>query len=156
MEIGIIVYSQTGNTDSVAQKLKERLAAAGHAAEIEKVTITGEAKPGAKNIQFDNYPQADRYDALVFASPVQGFSLAPAMAAYLDQLPPLRDKKTACFVTKQLPGNWTGGNRAIAQMKKICESKGAAVCGSAIVIWAKSRRDQAIEECVIRLSEFFN
>ncbi|MEW5785862.1 MAG: NAD(P)H-dependent oxidoreductase [Bacillota bacterium] len=154
MKIGIIVYSQTGNTYSVALQLKEKLAAAGHAAEIERVTATGNVSPGSKNFQLDTRPAVDSYDALVFAAPVQGFFLSPAMATYLEQLPSLRDKTVACFVTKGLPFYWTGGNQAVGRMKKICESKGAVVCGTEIVNW-NSRRDLIIKECVGRLNSLF-
>ncbi len=41
MKIGIIVYSQTGNTFSVAEKLKAKLTAAGHNVNIERLTTVG-------------------------------------------------------------------------------------------------------------------
>ena len=59
MKIGIIVYSQTGNTDAAAQKLKEKFDAAGHTAYIEKVTAVGEVNPGTKNIQLDSIPEVE-------------------------------------------------------------------------------------------------
>lgn len=105
MKIGIIVYSQTGNTATAAQKLKEKFETAGHSAQIEKVTTSGEVKPGAKDIRLNNVPSVETYDGLVFASPVHAFSLAPAMAAYLKQLSSLGERKVAFFVTKMLPFN---------------------------------------------------
>ena len=155
MNIGIIVYSQTGNTDAVARKLQEKLTAAGHTTNLERITVTGNASPGSKDFQFTSSPAVDRYDAIIFGAPVQAFSLAGVMTSYLNQLSSLRNKKVACFVTKQLPFNWTGGNRAIAGMKKICASKGAAVCGTGIVIWSKSGREQNISACVEKLSRAF-
>lgn len=155
MKIGIIVYSQSGNTLTVAEKLKQRLANAGNEVAIERVTTAGKARPGTKNIEFKNAPRVDPYDALIFASPVQGFTLAEPMAEYLKQLPPLQGKQAACFVTKQLPSRWTGGNRAVGQMKKICAARGAAFRGSAIVFWTESRRDKSIAECVHCLSDLF-
>jgi len=77
------------------------------------------------------------------------------MTRYLEQIGSLQDKKVACLVTEAFPYPWMGGNRAIRQMKRICESKGAAVCGSGIVNWMKSRRDQQIAEVVDRLSRLF-
>ena len=41
MNIGIIVYSQTGNTLSVAKKLEEKLSLAGHSATLEQVKAIG-------------------------------------------------------------------------------------------------------------------
>lgn len=155
MKVGIVVYSQTGHTNLVAEKLKEGLVEAGHSAGIERIITAGNVFPGAKEVRFDSLPVVDTYDAMVFASPVQAFSLSPAMTAYLKQLASLGGKKVACLVTKQLPFYWTGGNRAIAQMKNLCESKDAVVLGSAIVIWRQSRREQQIDEAVARLSSLF-
>ena len=74
------------------------------------------------------------------------------MASYFKQAASLQGKPIACFVTKQLPFYWTGGNRAIRQMKRFCTSKGASVLGSGIVIWGSKQRDQQISEVVDRLS----
>ena len=155
MNIGIIIYSQTGNTHSVALKLKEKLSAAGHSANIERVEISGELGPGVTNSQLKTRPEVDTYDALVFGAPVLGFSLSPVMKSYLTQIASLKSKKVACLVTEFFPFPWMGGNQAISQMKKICESKGAAVCGSGIVNWSRARRDQQIIEVVDRLSRLF-
>lgn len=152
MKIGIIVYSQTGNTYSAAEQIKERLVRAGHSVEINRITIIG--KTSGKEIQFDFIPEVDNYEALVFAAPVQAFSLAPVMKAYLAQLASLKDKKIACLVTKQLPFNWTGGNQAISQMEKICQTKSGKVSGSVIVNWQPAKREQT-KEAFERLSAIF-
>ena len=152
MNIGIIVYSQTGNTYAVAEIIKNELEAAGHVTNIERVTITGDPQG---SFQLVNIPDAASYDALIFGSPVHAFSLARAMAEYLKQLPALQNKKTACFVTKHLPFGWTGGNRAITAMENICSEKGAKACESQIVIWAKSKREQSIRRCVKNISSLF-
>ena len=155
MNIGIIIYSQTGNTNSVALKLKEKLSAAGHSVDIERIEISGELGPRATNFQLKTKPDVDKYDALVFGAPVQAFSLSPAMKSYLTQMASLKGKKVACFVTKGLPFYWTGGNQAVNKIKKICESKDGAVCGSGMVIWSSARRDQKITEVIDRLSRLF-
>lgn len=155
MNIGIIVHSQTGNTYFVAQKLQEKLAAAGHTVNIERVIPAGEARPGVKNLQLETKPGIAKYDALVFGAPVQAFSLSPVMTSYLRQLVSLQKKKVAGFVTQAFPYPWLGGNRAIRQMKKICKLKGASLCGSAIVNWMHSRRDQTIIEVIEKLSKLF-
>jgi NAD(P)H dehydrogenase (quinone) len=154
MKIGIIVYSQTGNTYLVAQHLKERLEASKHTAVIERVTVDSALSRG-KNVKFTQIPAVEEYDALVFGSPVHAFSLAQPMAAYLKQLPSLQKKKAACFVTKQLPFSWTGGNRALSAMKKICASKGAKVSGSGIVVCSGAQREQNVKRCVEKLAALF-
>jgi flavodoxin len=155
MNIGIILYSETGNTYSVSQKLKERLVKTGHSVNIERLKVIGKAKPGTKDIQFESFPDIEPYDALVFGSPVQAFSLSSAMTAYLSQVKSLQDKKAAFLVTQFFPFPWMGGNRAIGQMKKICENKGATIRGTAVVNWSKPTREKQINEIVEKLSKLF-
>lgn len=144
MNIGIIVYSQTENTYTVGQRLEEKLASEGHTVVLERVTPAGDVNPGSKDITFNNAPEIDFYDAVIFGSPVHAFSLAPAMKAYLEQLKPLSGKEIACYVTKGLRFRWTGGTRAIGQMKKLCSLKDGTVVDSGIIIWNKNR-DKEIE-----------
>ncbi len=154
MKIGIIVYSQTNNTYSVAQELQEKLQATGNEVNIERVIPVGEVNPGSKSIEFENKPDVNEYDVLIFGAPVHAFSLAPAMRAYMAQMASIQDKKVALFVTKGLRFDWTGGTRAIGQMKKICGSKGAIVYGTGIIVWNK-QRDKKIAEIVEEFSRLF-
>ncbi len=154
MKIGIIVHSQTNNTYFVAQKLQEKLVEAGNQVEIKRVDMVGGNKPQGKDIEIENPPEVTEYDALIFGAPVHAFSLAPAMRAYMGHMAPLQDKKAALFVTKGLRFDWTGGTRAIGQMKKICRSKGGIIMGTGIVIWNK-QRDKKITELVEEFSKLF-
>lgn len=154
MNIGIIVHSQTGNTHSVGRKLQEKLEQQGHSVTVELLdTANDEVGGSGGEPDLGGLFDIDRYDALVFGSPVQAFSLAPVMTVYLSQLPSLDNMDIACFVTKQLPFYWTGGNRAIAAMKRICEEKGGRVVGTEVVFW--SRREKSIRDCVENLSLLF-
>lgn len=155
MKIGIIVYSQTEHTYSVAENLQEKLLAAGHSVNVERITPAGEVHPGSKNITFQDQPDIAGYDAMIFGSPVHAFSLAPAMKAYLEQVPSLQDKKVACYVTKGLPFHRTGGNQAISQMKKLCQSKGGTVMGTGIVVW-RGGREKEIQELIGKFSVLFS
>ena len=155
MNIGIILYSQTGNTYSVSLKLKEKLITAEHSVDIERVKVVGEVRPGTKDIRFETLPDIEPYDALVFGSPVQAFSLSSVMASYLTQIASLQGKKVAFLVTQYFPFPWMGGNRTVGQMKKICEPKGAAVCGAAIINWSNPNREKRITEVVEKLSKLF-
>lgn len=154
MNIGIIVYSQTGHTLSVAAKLEEALSTAGHAATLERLEPAEPARPGATDVRLETAPDVDAYDALVFCSPVWGGTLASPMASYLGQVASLEGKRVACLVTQLFPPA-LGGNQTLAQMKEICESKGATVCGSGDVSWLHLRRRQKIAEAVDSLSRLF-
>jgi len=154
MNIGLIVYSQTGNTYSVAEKLLQKLAVAGHSATLERIEIVGEPQPG-QPVEFTSTPDPTGYDALIFGSPVQAFSLCQAMKEYLQETDSLEGKSVACLVTQAFPYAWMGGNRAIRQMEKLCAAKGANVCGSGVVNWMKKRRDQQIVDVTDNLSQLF-
>jgi flavodoxin len=155
MNVSIILWSQTGNTYSVAEKIKEKLTAAGHSVNIDRLRIVGEFKPRQKDIQFETLPDVKKYDGVIFGAPVQAFSLAQVMKKYLGQIPSLKDKKIALYVTKQLRFNWTGGNQAINKMKKTCRKKDGTICGSGIIIWGSPKRQQMIDDVAEKFSRLF-
>lgn len=155
MNIGIIVYSQTGNTLSVAEKIKEKLAAHGHKVAIERIEIEGQPTARDPQIRIKSAPGVAPYDALVFGAPVQAFHLCAAMQAYMDQLPALNGKKVAVFITKGLKGAWTGGNGAIKKLKESCEGKGGQVGGTGMVFWADKNREQSIESLAEEIAKTF-
>jgi len=156
LNIGIIVHSHTGNTLSVAQKLKDTfltLLAYNEALSIEQITAIDDKQTEISKIQLKSIPKVGEYDVLIFGAPVQGLSLSRVMEAYLSQVASLDGKKVGCFVTQGFPYPWMGGNRAIEQMKKICELKGAVVYETGIVNWPRKRRNQKIAEIVEKLSK---
>ncbi|MBC7220624.1 flavodoxin family protein [Candidatus Bipolaricaulota bacterium] len=152
MDIGIVVHSQTGHTHSVAEKLREKLATAGHTVTLERLEAEGEVRPGVKDVRLKSVPNVEAYDAIVFGSPVHGFALALAMQAYLRQVPSLAGKRAACFVTQSFPFAWMGGDRALRQMTRACQAKGATICGVGVVNWSRRSREQQIAAMVDRLS----
>ena len=155
MNIGIVVYSWSGHTLSVAEKLKEKLAADGHSVTLEQVAVVGERKQGARDFQLETLPDVTPYDAVVFGSAVEAFSLSPVLTAYLRQIGSLEGKRVACLVTQQFPYAWMGGNRAIGQMRRLCQTKGGTIVGSAVVNWAKSRREKTTALAIERLAELY-
>ena len=154
MNIGIIVYSHTGHTLSVAMKLKEKLSAAGHVVTLEQIETAGPVSLSATSAELKTKPAIDTYEALVFGSPVRGGVPAPPMMSYLEQVTSLEGKKVACLVTGFFPPGW-GRNQTVAQMIEICESKGATVCGSGSVGWSSLQRKRQISKVVDSLSALF-
>lgn len=152
MNIGIIVFSQTGNTNYVARKLKEVLSAAGHTVGIERLKVLDDR---SKRIAPGAPPDLEQYDGIIFGAPVRAFSLSPVMKNYLQQIKSLRKKKVACFVTKGLPFNWTGGNRALRQLVGMCRARGATICGTGIVKWVNSKREKDIDDIVKKMVNLF-
>lgn len=155
MKIGIIIYSQTGNTKHVAGKLQEKLSANGHAVFLEEITITGNTPAQPGKFELSGIPAVESFDAVIFGAPVQAFSLNPVMKAYMEKLESLAGKMAAIFVTKQIPLLWFGGTGAVRIMKKACEARGAQVLGTEIVVWAEKKREQTIKRCVDNISRLF-
>lgn len=154
MKIGIIYYSQSGHTRSVAEQLESSFWKNGCEAEIHEIKIAGEpADKTAPNPtpELTHIPEIDGFDVLIFGSPVQAFSLAAPMNVYLKQLPSLEGKKIACFLTQHLKHAWMGGNRAISQMKKACAAKNGEVALTGIVHWSSPKREEQIKELVDKL-----
>ena len=154
MNVGIIVYSQTGNTLSVAQRLEHDIRAKGHEVSLSKVEPVQNTSPSSAPIELKSSPDISLYDVIIFASPVQAFSLSPAMKFYLSQVSSLTGKKVCCFVTQQLKKAWLGGNHAVRQIKSACQIKGADITVSGIVNWSSDMREQQINDVVSRLSSF--
>ncbi len=154
MKIAIIIYSQTEHTYSVGLKLKEKLSDSGNDVDIIRVVPIGDVNPGSKKIKFESVVDTEKYNGLIFGSPVHAFSLAPAMKSYLEQISSLDSKNVACFVTKGVPFNWTGGTRAINIMKKIIGSKSGNVVDTSIIVWNK-KRDKTIHGMIENFSKKF-
>jgi len=153
MKVGIVVYSQTGNTLSVATKLMEKLAAAGRSVVLESVKLVAERKQGSRECQLGPLPDLSPYDVLVFGAPVEAFSLSPVMAKYLGEIGSLEKKSAVCLITQGFPFAWLGGSRAARQMRTLCEAKGAAVRGAAVVNWMGRGLDRRIANGVEKLSK---
>ena len=155
MKIGIIIHSHTGNTLTVAERIKEALCERGHNAEIRRVCAENEDPSASGNLRLTEEPDVGGYDALVFGAPVRAFSLSPVMALYFKGLAPMGDKPAVCFVTQHFRRPWMGGNRAVKQMKAACAAAGAQVLHTGVVNWSGPLREQQIEEIVKRFSEAF-
>lgn len=157
MNIAIITFSLTGHTQQVADQLAEQLRQKGHQVSMEKVTAKATAgsprSQGTAGLKLDYCPDPGQYEGIVLASFVEAFSLNQLMKKYLEQLPSLQGKKAAILITKQLPFMWTGGNRAIKQMSKILEAKGAEMLGSGAVIWSGQDKETKIAAAVQHLAE---
>ena len=154
MNIGIIVYSLSGHTLTVATRLKDKLAANGHSVTLERVETVGPAKPQFENAELKTKPPVDAYDALVFACPVRGGTIPPPMKRSMEQIPSLQEKQVACLVTHFFKREW-GANQVLVAMRELCESKGATVLGVNEVRWFSLRRKERIAGMVGELGGLF-
>jgi len=134
MTIGIIVYSNTGQTLALVEALQQKLASSGKQAAIEKLEAPADFKPGQTSTTLVSVPSVSAYGEIVLATPTWGGRPAPPMAAFLEQLPDLQGKRVVYVVTGFFPPRM-GCNETIAQMKAACEAKGAASSGEGSLSW---------------------
>lgn len=154
MKIGIIVYSRTENTLSVAERLKESYLNAGHTVNFERIAAENEDPSSKSEIRLTYIPDTSAYDCVIFGAPVQGFALSPIMKAYLSQLMNLNGKKIACFVTQHFPKRWMGGRQAIGQMVRLISKNGGVVLETDIVNWSSKGRETQICALIDKFDAF--
>lgn len=153
MKIGIILYSYTGNTLAVGEKLKEMLLKKGHEVNLDKIKAIDENPQSRGPIHLTEIPDTIPYDEIIFGAPVRAFSLNPIMKAYLDNLQDLKEKNITCFVTEHFPKAWMGGNQAIKKMKRLVQDKNGNITESGVINWSNAKREEQINEMVARFSK---
>lgn len=156
MKIGIIVYSKTGNTLSVADRLKEKLLQNHQDATLEQITVSGNPEQGMNHFTLEHIPNPNNYDFLILGAPVNAFALCPAMIFYLNQFVTLSNKKVVCFVTEQFPSPWLGGKQAINKFQKLVTEKQGTVVATGIVNWGSKKKEQQIEDFINKIVTIVN
>jgi flavodoxin I len=104
----VIYYSETGNTQQVAQAVAAGL------------------KTQVKKIEEINAQELTGYDLICIGTPVQGGAPAPKVAAFISRMPATAGKKAAVFCTMHMFGD----KKAIQRMEKALENKGMLFVGS--------------------------
>jgi hypothetical protein len=145
MNVGVVVYSLTGNTFSVAEALRSTLATAGHTVSFQTIKAQNEDPNFNGPVVLTQVPSLAGLDALVLGGPVRGFSTAPIVKAYLEQSPDLKGLPVFLFVTHHFPLAFLGGNSAIGMTRKLIEAKHGRVIGSGVVNWSSKHRADNIK-----------
>lgn len=145
MKVGIIVYSKTGNTMQVAERIRAALVEAGLQTEVQRFSAEADNAQSNTPVRLTAQPDPNGYDAVIFGAPVQAFSLDPAMAMYLKQIGTLKNVPTLCFVTQHFKKIWLGGNRAMKQLLMQLQEKGVVATAMGVVNWSSDQREAQIE-----------
>jgi len=145
MKVGIIVYSKTGNTLQVAERIRAALVEVGLQAEVQRFSAETENAQSNTPVRLTAQPDPNGYDALIIGAPVQAFSLDPAMTMYLKQIGALQNVPTLCFITQHFKKAWMGGNRAMKQLLEQLQEKGAPATATGVVNWTSEQREAQID-----------
>jgi len=152
MKVGIIVYSKTGNTLYVAERIRETLAVEGLSATVER--FFAETLPNSNTpIRLSATPDATAYDALILGAPVQAFSLDPAMSMYLKQIDEVSAKPVLCFITQYFKKPWMGGNHAMKQFLALLQGINISAEPLGIVNWSSEQREEQISHITRRSND---
>ena len=101
MKTAIIVHSLTGNTLSVAQRLKDSLEKRGGDVHLENVVPSGGENKNEMDLTKISFPSRldlEDFDNIVIAGPVRGFSMSPVLKAYFEKSS-LKNRKVYMFVS---------------------------------------------------------
>ncbi len=153
MKIGILFYSFSGNTKKACEFLKDRLSSKNIVADLIELKLKEEAaaffrqclqaflkkKP---DLAAGSY-NLEKYDCLIFASPVWAFTIAPALRSYLVKIKTLENKKAVCFLTY---GSGTGSGKALQELENIVRDKGARMIFSKNLAGNKTKDSTYLEK----------
>lgn len=128
MRTAIVYYSMSGNTKYAADKIAGRLKASGEAdiirIEPKKAYPDKGAKKflwGGKSAVMGETPELqpyefelDKYDRIIFGTPVWASTFAPPLRTFINENPDVKGKKLAVFTCY----SGGGADKAIAKMKK--------------------------------------
>lgn len=153
MDIGILVYSYTGNTLSVAERIKEKIQSNGDKAEIHQITCTNGDPNGKNPMTLKDVPDVSKYDKLIIGAPINAFSVCKALKLYFKNTR-INGCQVNCFVTQHFKYSIFGGNRGIKQISNLASKQGATIIKTAIIHWSSKDREQQIVESAELLSRF--
>ena len=140
----IVYYSKTGNTEGVANLIKDKLNV-----EIKPIKATSD-DPNQTSVTLTETPVIKDYDHVIFGSPVHGFMIPKITRAYLTQLDDLTGKTFDLFVTHHFRFSWLGGNQTLTAMKKLIEEKNGIVKKLTSINWKSKKREEVINNMVDR------
>jgi flavorubredoxin len=149
MKVNIIVYSETNNTKSVVEKLKLKMEEKENDVELIELQV----HDFKRNKKLTSIPKISQSDLIVFASPVQAFSLALPMVEFMSKMEMTENQKVYLLITQHFKRRWLGGNNTFRKMKKLLSKFNAKVEKEFDIHWSSKNRESQIEEAANELSQ---
>lgn len=150
MNIGIIVYSETGNTLALCEQARDILTGYGQTVTLARITVN--------DVKLDrslrDAPVADRYDLVILGTPVQGFSLPVPVKEYLARATFAQGVKLGVLITQYFKADWLGGTQTLKQALAAFARFNPVFYGSGIVHVRSRKRDEQINAAMRALTNF--
>lgn len=155
MRIALVIHSKTGNTLSVAEKLKELFLKRGHEVTIFHLSPLNPDVSKVSEVKLSSMPEVKGFDALILGAPVWGFQLSPVMQYFIMNtvMPP--SMAVYVFVTQYFPFTFLGGNNAIRGYEKLLSGKKQKAKKAYIIGWSnQKKREKSIGFILTDLPSF--
>jgi len=131
MNVGIIVYSHTGNTRQFADRIAEALEQKGHVVSLTQLQTDAPVKPGQAQLEgtfaLTNTPDCTDYDAIVVGGPVWGGGPSPVIVEGIGALQSIAGKRAVPFCTMGFPFRNLGGTQSLRRLGEYLRAQGADV-----------------------------
>jgi len=148
MNIGIVVYSETGNTLALCERARDLFAADGH--DVTLARITADVSGGVRTLR--DAPDASACDLVLLGTPVQAFSLPLPVRQYLLDATFREGVRFGILVTQFFKADWLGGTRTVKQAAALVARCHPLFYGSAIVHVRSRRRNDQINAAMRTLT----
>ncbi|MBD3239937.1 MAG: hypothetical protein GF331_05080 [Chitinivibrionales bacterium] len=149
MNIAVVVFSQTGNSATVARTIASTLREKGHDTDVHLLRTTEKLSPGTRTVTFTDTPDISSADVLILGGPVWAFRASPPLRSYAAGLSSLQGKKAALFVTHGLPVFFAGHGRALSVLSRRLRDLGADIVAQEALLCftkPKAQRMNAVAE----------
>ncbi|MFA5007020.1 MAG: hypothetical protein WC509_06110 [Candidatus Izemoplasmatales bacterium] len=149
MKIGIIFYSETGNTLGVCERARDILA--GDGLDVAFIRLKADVVGNARSLR--GLPPAQDYDLVILGTPVHGFSLPIPVQQYLARAQFKEGVRLGVLATQFFKADWLGGTRTVNQAVAALSRFHPDVFGTAIVHVRSRRRDEQVNAAMRALTK---
>lgn len=149
MKIGIIVYSETGNTLALCERARDILS--GDGLDVTLVRLEADILGDARSLR--GLPPAEHYDLVILGTPVHGFSLPVPVQQYLARAKFREGVRYGVLVTQFFKADWLGGTRTVSQAVAALARFHPVVYGTAIVHVRSRRKDEQVNAAMRALTK---
>lgn len=145
MRVGVLVYSETGHTASVIERIKNKMAEHHEVmvwklgSDPERKTVTGVP------------PTLKGFDHLIIAGPVQAFTPTIPLQMAIEQLHDFSGLQVDIVMTQYFRWAALGGNRSLRIIASMITARGGNVGYQALVHWSSRKREEQIIAAVEKI-----
>lgn len=147
MNISLVIYSHSGNTQKLAELARDLLIKEGHKVDLTSL-VTSPALDtknpvNAAQLTITNLPSVQDADAVIIGGPVWAFRpVAPLPLAIKELGTQLKDKPVLAFVTHSFPWAWLTGTSSMNTLRRLAADQGAKALPG-VVLSSAGRRNAA-------------